>query len=49
MPAMPRPNKKATQIAFNILGVPANMRSKKTESQKKLDQQLLAQQTSRIK
>jgi len=49
MPAMPRPNKKCTKIAFNILGTPANMRSKKTESQKKLDEQLLAQQTSRIK
>lgn len=49
MPMMPRQNKKATKIAFAILGVPAPLRFKRSSAQEKLNKQLLAQETSRIK
>lgn len=49
MPAMKRPNKKATKIAFKILGVPAIFRFKRSKAQEQLNKQLLAQETSRIK
>lgn len=35
MPAMLRPSKKATRIAFNILGVPANLLSPKVSKKQK--------------
>jgi hypothetical protein len=37
MPIMPRPNKKAEKIAFDILGIPQNMRKpvKKVKQTKK--------------
>ena len=38
-----RTNKKATKIAFDILGVPANLRSKKTEKEKEQDSKILWQ------
>lgn len=47
MPAMPRFNKKGTRIAFAILGTPQNLKAKKSESQKKIDKQLVFQETTR--
>jgi len=49
MATMPRYNKKATQIAFKILGVPANMKEKRTKEQKKINQRLLFEETVRVR
>ena len=40
MPGMPRVNKKTTDIAFKIIGVPANLATKKSAKKKKVDQAL---------
>ena len=49
MPVMPRSNKKATKIAFDILGTPANYLEKKTARQKKIDRRLLFHDTARVR
>ena len=49
MAVMLRPNKKATKIAWSILGVPANIKYDKSAFSEKIEKQLNAQQTSRIK
>ena len=49
MPGMPRPNKKATKIAFDLLGTPPNLREKKTALQKKIDRRLLYDDTQRVR
>lgn len=49
MAAMPRSNKKATKIAFNILGTPGNLSSKRSARQEWINKMLLSQETSRIK
>jgi hypothetical protein len=49
MPTFPRPNKKAQEIAFNILGVPENIKSKKTKGEADIDKKLLSQYTKRVK
>jgi len=49
MPAMPRIKGKPEKIAFSILGVPANLKSKKTERQKKIDEILRYQNTTLIR
>ena len=49
MPAAPRIKGKPTQIAFSILGVPANLKAKKTASQKEIDRKLLYQSTQRVR
>jgi len=49
MPTMIRSNKKATKIAFDILGKPAPLKFKRSAAQEKLNQQLLSQESSRIK
>ncbi len=49
MPCMPRSNRKATKIAFNILGVPPALKFKRTAAQQEMNKLLLAQETSRIK
>lgn len=46
---MPRMNKKVQKIAFNILGTPANMRSKQNKKQKELDKRLIFDETTRVK
>lgn len=46
MPVAPRPNKKATKIAFDILGTPPNMvKRRKSKKRKKIDRQVNAQYT----
>lgn len=49
MPMMIRSNKKATKIVFDILGKPAALKFKRSAAQQKLNEQLLAQETSRVK
>lgn len=46
---MPRMPGKGMKIAFKILGTPPPMRSKKNKKQKKIDAQLLFQETSRAR
>ena len=49
MPGMPRLNKKTTKIAYDILGVPANMRVKKTKKQKEINDRLVQEETMRVR
>lgn len=49
MPAMPRPKDKARKIAFDILGVPANMRSKRNEVQLKVNRRLVFEETNKVR
>lgn len=49
MPAAPRIKGKAAQIAFSVLGVPANLKQKKSAHQKEIDRQLQAQNTHYVK
>lgn len=47
---MLRYSKRATQIAFKILGTPSNMqKQKKTEEQKKIDERLVFEETFRAR
>lgn len=49
MAAAPRQNKKATKIAFSILGTPANLRSKRSAHQEWVNKMLSSQETSRVR
>ncbi len=49
MPAAPRIKGKAAKIAFSILGVPANLKAKKSAAQQELDRRLAAQETQRVR
>jgi len=49
MPQAPRERGKPTQIAYSILGVPANMRSKRTKERQKLDKILTEEETVRVR
>jgi hypothetical protein len=49
MPAMPRVKGKAEKIAFEILGVPANMRFKRDKYQSRINQRLVFEETSRAR
>jgi len=49
MPSAPRTNKKAEKIAFNIIGKPENLKSKKNANNKKIDKILFNQKTRRIR
>ena len=49
MPAMPRANKRAQKIAWNITGKPANFEDKKSAVMKKVDKELTYQETSRVR
>lgn len=40
---------KPMKIAFKILGIPANIKSKRTEKQKAINKQLVFQETSRVR
>jgi len=48
MPATPRPKGKPTKIAWGILGKPGNM-EKKSEKDRKIDKQLIFQETMRVR
>jgi hypothetical protein len=49
MPGIPRISGRATKIAYKILGVPANMKFKRTKEQKKINQRLLFEETVRVR
>ena len=49
MPIMLRWNKKATKIAYNILGKPANMESKNKKEDNRIDRRLLFEETIRVR
>jgi hypothetical protein len=49
MSIMPRINNKATKIAYKILGVPANMRTKPTEQEKQINKRLVQEETMRVR
>jgi len=49
MPAMRRPSRKAEKIAFNIIGVPANLDRKQTRKQKNKDELISYQETQLIR
>jgi len=50
MPVMVRTKSKATQIAYNILGVPANLRKQhKSKEQKWINQRLTFEETTRVR
>lgn len=49
MPGMPRIPGKAKKIAFKILGVPANIASKKTPEQKNVDRRIIFDETIRVR
>lgn len=49
MSAMVRPEGKARKIAWAILGVPANMMSKKTKRQREIDAKLRSEESSRLR
>ncbi len=49
MTAMVRPKGKATKIAFKILGKPANMQTKKSKKQTKVNKRLEFEETARVR
>jgi hypothetical protein len=49
MPATPRSNKKATKVAFGILGTPENIKFKRTKYQEYINKMLISQESSRVK
>ncbi len=50
MPIMPRPNKKAEKVAFDILGTPANLqKDQKTPKQNKVNKELVFEETVRVR
>ena len=49
MPAMPRFDKKGTQIAYKILGKPENIAFKPTARQKDIDKKLIFDNTARVR
>lgn len=49
MPATPRQKNKATEIVFKLLGMPENLRAKRTKLQEKIDKVLKFQETSRVR
>lgn len=49
MPGMIRPEGKAKKIAYAILGVPDNMKTKKTPKQKRENKELVFQETVRVR
>lgn len=46
---MVRPSGKARKIAWDILGKPANMTSKRTPHQDAVNRRILAEETSRVR
>lgn len=49
MACMPRIKGEATKIAYNILGVPSNIKAKETPEQKKRNKRLLSEETQRAR
>ena len=49
MPGMIRPEGKAKKIAYAILGVPDNMKAKKSPKKTRTDKELVFQETVRVR
>lgn len=49
MPVMLRPPGKAKKIAYKILGVPANIQSKRDKEQKRINRRLIFEETTRVR
>lgn len=51
MPVMPRPfkNKKANEIVFKLIGKPPVLDFKQSPQQKRLNKELMYQETSRVR
>ena len=49
MPTMPRMSGKAKRIAYSILGVPANLASKKDAVSRKINKRLVFEETTRVR
>jgi len=49
MPCMPRQYRKATKIAFKILGTPQNLAAKKSKEQKLINARLIMEETTRVR
>jgi hypothetical protein len=49
MPTMPRIPSKATKIAYKVLGIPANLKNKKTVEQRRVNQRLTFEETARVR
>lgn len=49
MPAAPRQERKATKIAYKILGVPGNIAYKPSEFKKRLNRKLISEETARVR
>ena len=49
MPTMLRINPKATKIAFNILGIPANLKKPRSKEEKEIDRRLTVENTVRVR
>jgi hypothetical protein len=49
MPGMPRIDKKTAEIAYKIVGVPANLRSKESQKQEKQNKRLTYEETQRVR
>ncbi len=49
MPVMPRQNKKATKIAYRILGKPANLKAKPDRKEKSVKARLIFEETMRVR
>ena len=49
MPQALRVKGKPEQVFYAVLGIPNNMRSKRTKAQQKLDRRLTAEETVRVR
>lgn len=49
MPAAPRVKNLATRICYKVLGTPVNISNKRSKQQQKVNDQLNAQETSRVR
>ncbi len=49
MPAMPRIKGKSTKIAYKILGIPQNIKFKRSEAQQKINKRLVFEETIRVR
>lgn len=49
MPTMPRINGKPKEIAYKILGTPANIKSKRKPNNQKANERLVFEETQRVR
>lgn len=49
MPTMRRPKIKATKIAYKVMGVPPNLRFKRSKEQSTINKRLLFEETQRVR